>query len=80
MSLSPKTDKVAINDEGMVICMGASFTVNSSTGYWVFCDYSGDTYYTSSNMMQASDDLLPEPHLLVSRDEFDAMLDEILTV
>lgn len=26
------------------------------------------------------DDLLPESHLLVSRDEFDAMLDEILTV
>ena len=77
MSLSSKTDKVAINDEGVVIYMGASFTAISSTGYWV-CDYSGDTYYTSSNMMQTSDDLLPESHLLVSREELDAMLDEVL--
>lgn len=77
MSLSPKTDKVAINDEGVVIYMGAFFIVISSTGYWV-CDYSGITHYTPSNMMQASDDLLPESHLLVSREELDAMLDEVL--
>lgn len=77
MSLSPETDKVAINDEGVVIYMGASFVGINLTDIVIY-DYSDDAYYTLSNEIQNLDDLLREPRLLVSKEELDAMLDEVL--
>lgn len=77
MSLSPETDKVAINDEGVVIYMGASFVGISLTDIVIY-DYSDDAYYTLSNEIQNLDDLLREPSLLVSKEELEAMLDEVL--
>lgn len=77
MSLSPEIDKIAINDEGAVIYMGTSF-VGINLSDIVIHDYSNDAHYTLSNEIQSLDDLLCEPRLLVSKEELDAMLDEVL--